>query len=54
MTTPITLLDTITLSPELHFNKLKELNLFKSSGPEGWPIAMLREVADQIFTPLYA
>jgi len=54
MTTPVTLLDTIILTPELHFNKLKELNQFKYSGPEGWPIAMLREVADQIFTSLYA
>jgi len=51
--TPVPPLDTITLSPELVFNKLKELNPSKSPGPEGWPIAVLREVADKICTPLY-
>jgi len=46
VTTPVPLLDTITFSPKLVFDKLKELNPSKFPGPEGWPIVVLREVAD--------
>ena len=39
-------------TPELLFSKEKELSPPKSTGSEGWSIAVLKEVAAQICSPL--
>ena len=48
----IPVLDSITASPSIVYNKLKNLKDNKSLGPEGWPFVALKEAAQELSIPL--
>jgi len=43
----------IDITPDMVLNKLLNLNISKSAGPDGWPPIVLKEVAHEICLPLY-
>ena len=45
-------LSTITINPSLVFEKLISLKTGKSSGPDGWPVEVFKQYADQLCVPL--
>ena len=54
-TLPITVTPfvSIDITPGMVLNKLLNLNIPKSAGPDGWPPVVLREVAHEICLLLY-
>ena len=40
------------ITPSIVFDKLKKMDVNKSSGPDGWPILSLKETALQVSVPL--
>ena len=52
LNTDISVLDSITASPSIVYNKLKNLKDNKSPGPKDWPVVALKEAAQELSIPL--
>ena len=48
----VPVLDSVTISPTIVYNKLCKLKPDKSPGPEGWPVLALKETAQELSLPL--
>ena len=48
--TPI--LNSITLTPSIIYDKLRNIKSDKSLGPKGWPVLALKETATELSLPL--
>ena len=44
----VPVLDSVTVSPSIIYNKLRNLNPDKSLGPEGWPVLAMKETAQKL------
>ena len=47
----IPLLDNISISPSMVWREINELKSEKSTGPDGWPIQVLKQCSQQISLP---
>ena len=48
----ILILNSITVTPSIVYDKLRNLKSDKSPGPEGWPVLALKETAKELCLPL--
>ena len=46
-------MNSITVTPSIVYDKLRNLKSDKSPGPEGWPVLALKETAKELCLPLY-
>ena len=46
------ILNSITVTPSIVYDKLRNIKSDKSPGPEGWPVLVLKETARELSLPL--